>query len=391
MTLQIGIHDIAIATGHYALDLALLAPVHGVDFDKFRVGLGQEVQTVVAPDEDIVTLGAAAAQQILARHGSEGIHTILFATESGIDASKAAAVYVQDLLGLPSTVRAVELKQACYGGTAALQLAAALVARDPGGRVLVIASDIAAYDLDSSGESTQGAAAVAMLVSAEPAVAVLDPVSGVFTSNVMDFWRPTYRSTPRVDGKLSISVYLDAVEHAWKDYEAKGGHSFTEFAAFCYHQPFTRMAYKAHTRLLEINGCAATPPRLEADLATTTHYNRRIGNSYTASLYVGLVSSLDHGEDLTGRPVAMLSYGSGCVAEFFSVTPVAGYRDQLRADANRSLLAAREPITYDGYRQLRMRARNGSDGDVAFDTVTTGRFRLSGVSDDKRIYLSLAR
>lgn len=391
MNTPIGIHDIAFATGHYAMDLAELAPVHGVEVDKYRVGLGQDVQTVAAPDEDIVTLAAAAAQQILHRHGPHGINTILLATETGIDASKAAAVYLQDLLNLPSAVRAVELKQACYGATAALQLAAALVARDNAKRVLVIASDIASYDLDSSGESTQGAAAVAMLVAADPAVAVLDPVSGLHTANVMDFWRPNYRATPRVDGKLSINVYLDAVEHAWKDYESGGGQPYTEFAAFCYHQPFTRMAYKAHTRLLEINGCPVTPERLDADLAVTTHYNRRIGNSYTASLYLGLLSTLDHAADLTGKPVAMLSYGSGCVAEFFSVTPVPGYSDQLRADANRDVLAAREPIGYESYRRLREQARTGADGDVDFAAVTRSGFRISGIADDKRIYTPPAR
>ncbi|MFI1919803.1 hydroxymethylglutaryl-CoA synthase [Nocardia sp. NPDC020380] len=391
MTQHIGIHDIAFATGHYALDLADLARVHGVAVDKFRIGLGQQVQTVAAPDEDIVTLATAAGQQILARHGSDGIQTILLATESGIDASKAAAIYVQDLLGLPNAVRAVELKQACYGGTAALHLAAALVARDPNQRVLVIASDVAAYDLDSGGEATQGAAAVAMLVTADPAVAVLDPVSGLFTSNVMDFWRPTYRSTPRVDGKLSVAIYLDAVEHAWKDYEARGGHRYTDFGAFCYHQPFTRMAYKAHSRLLEINGCAATPQQLDADLLATTHYNRMIGNSYTASLYLGLMSLLDHTDDLTGKPVAMLSYGSGCVAEFFSVTPVSGYREHLRAEANRAALADRRPISYDRYRALRESAQTGAGGDVEFDAVTTSGFRLSAVTDDKRIYQPVAR
>ncbi|MGX1810655.1 hydroxymethylglutaryl-CoA synthase [Nocardia sp. NPDC055321] len=391
MTARIGIHDIAFATGHYAMDLAELAAAHGVEVNKYRIGLGQDIQTVVAPDEDIVTLAATAARQLIERHGTEGIHTILLATESGIDASKAAAVYVQDLLGLPAAVRAVEVKQACYGGTAALQFAAALVARDPSRRVLVIASDIAAYDLDSAGESTQGAAAVALLVAADPAIAVLDPVSGLYTANVMDFWRPNYRATPRVDGKLSISVYLDAVEHAWKDYEAQGGHAYAEFAAFCYHQPFTRMAYKAHTRLLEINGRVATSEVVAADLADTTHYNRVIGNSYTASLYLGWLSLLDHAADLTGKPVAMLSYGSGCVSEFFSLTAVPGYRDHLRGPANRAALTAREPIDYARYRALREAARTGSDGDVEFDAVTAGAFRFAAVVDDKRDYRALAR
>lgn len=382
----IGIHDIALATGHYAMDLAELARHSGVDVDKYYIGLGQTTQTVPASDEDVVTLAAAAAAQIVARHGVEGIRTILFATESGIDQSKSAAVYVQDLLGLPAATRAVELKQACYGGTSALQLAAGIVARDPQQRVLVIASDIATYDLDSGGEATQGAAAVAMLVSADPNVAVLEEIVGLYTANVQDFWRPNYRSTPLVDGKLSVGVYLEAVEQAWKDYESRGGREFSEFAGFCYHQPFTKMAYKAHTRLLEMKGVEAGTARMDADLAPTTVYNRAIGNSYTASLFVGFMSLLDHSGDLAGKSVALFSYGSGCVAELFSVTMVPGYREHLRTVDNRAAITAREPISYEKYRALRDFALPEDGSDLMLDASSRNGFRLMGVAGHSRIY-----
>ncbi|MBB5912151.1 hydroxymethylglutaryl-CoA synthase [Nocardia transvalensis] len=386
MTVPIGIHDIALATGHYAMDLAELARHNGVDVNKYYIGLGQTSQTVTATDEDIVTMAATAARQIVARHGVDGIRTVLFATETGIDQSKSAAVYVQDLIGLPAATRSVELKQACYGGASALQLAAGIVARDPEQRVLVIASDIATYDLDSGGEATQGAAAVAMLVSADPEIAVLDETVGLYTANVQDFWRPNYRSTPLVDGKLSIGAYLEAVEQAWKDYEARGGSGVGDFAGFCYHQPFTKMAHKAHTRLLELKGIEATAARLHADLAPTTIYNRAIGNSYTASLFVGFVSLLDHSDDLAGRSVAMFSYGSGCVAELFSVTPVSGYREHLRTAGNRASIADREPISYERYRALRDFALPQDGTDLALAVASRGPFRLSSVSGHSRIY-----
>ncbi|WP_280465113.1 hydroxymethylglutaryl-CoA synthase [Nocardia brasiliensis] len=386
MTVPIGIHDIALATGHYAMDLAELARHNGVDVNKYYIGLGQTSQTVPATDEDIVTMAAAAAKQIVAKHGVEGIRTILFATETGIDQSKAAAVYVQDLIGLPAATRAVELKQACYGGTSALQLAAGIVARDPEQRVLVIASDIAKYDVDSGGESTQGAAAVAMLVSAHPDLAILDETVGLYTANVQDFWRPNYRSTPLVDGKLSVGAYLEAVEQAWKDYEARGGRGVTEFAGFCYHQPFTKMAYKAHTRLLELKGIEASTARLYADLAPTTIYNRAIGNSYTASLFVGLVSLLDHSEDLDGKSVALFSYGSGCVAELFSVTMVPGYRKHLRTADNRAAIARREPISYEKYRALRNVALPEDGTELVLDETSSSPFRLTAIAGHSRIY-----
>lgn len=387
MSPPIGIHDIAMATGHYAMDLAELAAQHGVDVGKYYVGLGQRAQTVPSAGEDIVTMAAAAASQIVDRHGADGIRTVLLATETGVDQSKSAAIYVQDLLGLPASTRAVELKQACYAGTSALQFAAGIVARDPAQRVLVIASDIAKYDLGSGGEATQGAGAVAMLVAAEPDIAVLDPVSGLHTVNVQDFWRPNYRDTPLVDGKLSVAAYLEAVERAWKDYETRGGRSIPEFSGFCYHQPFTRMAYKAHARLLQINGIEPREERLDADLRDTAVYNSVIGNSYTASVYLGLVSLLDHAAGLDGAPVAMFSYGSGCVAEFFSVTVADGYRRHLRSAENQAVIAGREPIAYDRYRAFRGVALP-EDGSELRLPASGGPFRLAAVAGHSRVYES---
>jgi hydroxymethylglutaryl-CoA synthase len=46
--------------------------------------------SVLAEDEDIVTMGAAAAKPLLERNGTDGVRTLLFATESGVDQSKAA-------------------------------------------------------------------------------------------------------------------------------------------------------------------------------------------------------------------------------------------------------------------------------------------------------------
>ncbi|MAM54275.1 MAG: hydroxymethylglutaryl-CoA synthase, partial [Microbacterium sp.] len=57
----IGIHDLAVATGSRVLDLADLARATGVEPAKFHKGLGQDQMSVPGPDEDIVTMGAAAA------------------------------------------------------------------------------------------------------------------------------------------------------------------------------------------------------------------------------------------------------------------------------------------------------------------------------------------
>jgi hydroxymethylglutaryl-CoA synthase len=382
----IGIHDLSFSTTKFVLTHAALAAHNGTDVGKYHAGIGQRSMSVPAADEDIVTMAAAAVAPIIARHGADRIRTIVFATETSIDQSKAAGIHVHSLLGLPSATRVVELKQACYGATAALQFAIGLVHRDRSQQVLVIASDVSKYELDEPGEATQGAAAVAMLVSADPALVRIENPSGVFTADIMDFWRPNYLATALVDGQESISAYLQAVEGAWKDYAEQGGRALDEFDAFCYHQPFTKMAYKAHRHLLHHCGNDIDEGEITRAIGHTTAYNADIGNSYTASTYLGLAALLDNADDLTHQVIGFLSYGSGSVAEFFAGTVVPGYRSHLRSAMHRDAITRRQDIDYARYRELHEHSFPVDGGDYPVPRETSGPYRLAALSGHKRIY-----
>lgn len=69
---------------------------------------------------------------------------VITATESGLDFGKSLSTYIHAHLGLSRRCRLFEVKQACYGGTAALQMAANFVAAQvsPGAKALVIATAI---------------------------------------------------------------------------------------------------------------------------------------------------------------------------------------------------------------------------------------------------------
>ncbi len=389
--MQIGIDDLAFATADRYLDLANLAPVHGVDVAKFVVGLGQERMSVCPPDEDVVTLAATAALPLVQGRDTSAIRTVLLATESGIDQSKSAGVYVHHLLGLHAACRVVELKQACYSGTSALQMALALVARNPEQQVLVICSDVARYEIGSSGEPTQGCGAVAMLITANPRLVAIEPASGLNTTDVMDFWRPNYRSTAVVDGRLSIRAYLDSLTASWQDYQAQGGHAFADFDAFCYHQPFTKMAAKAHAHLARTVGAPRDGGVTDAQIADSLRYNRVIGNSYTASMYIGLASVLDHAEqDLAGARIGFFSYGSGAVGELFAGVVQPGYREHLRTAAHRQLLADRIEVDHAEYLRLSVQVSPVDGGDHPVEAVTRGPFRLAAVTGHQRVYARTA-
>ncbi len=111
--MKVGIDQISFYTSQYFLDLKTLAEARGVDPEKFYTGIGQEKMSIPPPDEDIVTMAAGAANRLKELGALEGIEALLFATESGIDQSKAAGMFVHGLLGLPERCRVVELKQAC--------------------------------------------------------------------------------------------------------------------------------------------------------------------------------------------------------------------------------------------------------------------------------------
>ena len=397
-TAPIGIDYIELATSHHVVRLDVFAEANGTDPAKFHLGLGQDEFSFPAPDEDVVTMAAAAAAPIIERSGTEGIRTMLFATESGIDQSKAAGMAVHSLLDLPSQMRVVEVKEACYSATAALQAAVGIVTRSPGQRVLVIASDVARYELDTPGEPTQGAGAVAMLVSADPKLLEIEPVSGLNSADVDDFWRPNDSTTAIVDGALSVTAYLDALTGAWSDLAAQGGPAMADIDRVLYHQPFTKMAKKAQVHLAGLtgedldteivagaaDGSASTGPR-DTGLATSTLYNRRLGNSYTASLYAGLCSLLDHDEDLAGKRIGLFSYGSGSVGEFFTARVVPGYEQHSRRQAVTEALDARVPLSIDAYRALHAAELSSAD-DVSTPKVTAGPFRFTGIKGRARLY-----
>ncbi|MGB0662846.1 MAG: hydroxymethylglutaryl-CoA synthase [Pontibacterium sp.] len=388
--MSVGIDEISFYTANFYLDLRTLAKVQETDPEKYYTGIGQEKMSMAAPDEDVVTMAANAAYPLIERVGTDAVSTLMFATETGIDQSKAAGIYVHKLLNLGSNCRVVELKQACYSATAAIQMACALVARQPEKKVLVIASDVARYDLDTAGEATQGCGAVAMLITAKPRLLEIDPEVGNHTEDVMDFWRPNYRSTALVDGKYSTKIYLKSLKKAWENFREVSSLAFNDFGYFCYHLPFSRMAEKAHTHLSRVNKAGLTAEQVGEQVEDTLHYNRIIGNSYTASIYISLTSLLENcRENLGGKKIGFFSYGSGCVSEFFSGTVVAGYEKFLHRELHQSMLSARKEVSFEEYLAL-YKHTVPTDGLVhSFANKTTGKFRLAGIHEHKREYVAV--
>ncbi|SDQ95097.1 hydroxymethylglutaryl-CoA synthase [Virgibacillus subterraneus] len=387
--MKIGIDKIGFYAPHLYVDMNKLAVSRNVEPEKFTIGIGQEKMSIPPITQDPVTLAANAALEILDAKDKETIDFVIFGTESGIDSSKSAGVYVHDLLGLNPYARVIEVKQACYGATAGLQMAKGHIALNPESKVLVLGSDIARYGLDTPGEATQGAGAVAIVVSADPNIMALEDQSVYFTSDIMDFWRPVYSDKAFVDGKLSNEQYISFFSKVWEQYKTKTGLKLNDFEAICFHLPYTKMGLKALRTVLD-EGTEDVKERLVANYKISTSYNRNVGNIYTASLYLSFLSLLEQKDDLAaGSRIGLFSYGSGAVGEFFTGILQPNYREHLYAGNHNDLFSARKEVTVSEYEEIFQQTLPTDGSTINLDINNDpASICLSGLKDNKRQYVN---
>jgi len=389
--MKIGIESINFYTSNYFLDLKHLAEDRDVPVSKFYHGIGQEKMAAPPPDEDVITLAANAAYKATSSVDKEKIDTVIFATESGIDQSKSGGIYVHQMLQLGKNCRVIEVKQACYSASAGIQLSIPYLMLHPDRKVLIVASDIARYGIGSAGEPTQGAGAVAMVLSAQPNIVAFDTETGIFTEDVMDFWRPNYTDEAFVDGKFSIKMYIKALMESWDQYSDRSGRGFADFYRFCYHLPFSRMGEKAHLHLAKHAGKQElNNDFIMSQINDSLVYNKIIGNTYAASIYIGLISLLENSsEDLTDKRIGFFSYGSGCVGEYFSGQVLPGYKKYLEDGTRAKFLNNRTELSYEKYKEFYSYTIPDDGGDHRTPKNETGLFRFAGISAHKRLYQRL--
>lgn len=382
--MRIGIDRMAFATTNDYLDLVELAKERGVDPNKFTIGIGQDLQAVVPPTQDIVTLGATAAKKLLTPELEKNISTVIVATESGIDNSKASAIYIKHLLGLSDFTRTVEMKEACYSATAAIQFAKGIVALNPQETVLVIAADIARYGLNTPGEVTQGAGAVAMLISRNPHILTLEDTTVAYSKDIMDFWRPLYATDALVDGKYSTNVYIEFFLQTFTRYQQLTGRELADFAALTFHMPFTKMGKKGLEGLLKDRNDEVAQ-RLRTQLTASQLFSRQVGNLYTGSLYLSLMSLLQNSDLRAGSRIGLFSYGSGAEGEFYTGILEDGYEHYMNNIQEE--LKHRHQVSVAEYEKLFSSQLGMNDRDIEFDVTNDPLpFVLKGQKDHQRIY-----
>ncbi|MBU6399102.1 MAG: 3-hydroxy-3-methylglutaryl-ACP synthase [Verrucomicrobia bacterium] len=369
--MEVGIEAINAYCAQAYIEVRTLFEGRGLDLSRFD-NLMMEKKAVGLPCEDPITHAVNAAKPMLDQmpeRDRDRIELVITATESGVDFAKSVSAFAHRYLGLNRNCRLFEIKQACYAGTAALQMAANFIrsGASPGAKALVLATDVIMIgppEVDAEGaekfsyaEPSGGVAGVAMLVGDHPSVLELDfGANGYFSYEVCDVFRP--RTQGEVgDPDLSLLSYLDCAEGAFRAYAAKvdGADYQTTFDYLAFHTPFAGMVKGAHRKAMRVFK-QATTEAIEADfrrrVLPSLQYCMEVGGAYSATLYLALASLLDHAEISQDRRVGLFSYGSGCSSEFFSgvVTP-AGQAQVRRMGIGRAL-AQRLALSMEQYERL---------------------------------------
>lgn len=239
----------------------------GTDWDKIDSVVGAGFR-LLAPRQSVYTMAANAVLRLIRNYAvdTSRVRYLALGTESSTDNS-AGAIIVKGMvdqalrsLDLPPLARNCEVpefKHACLGGIYALKGALRFLSTDGGdGVAIVVCSDKALYERGSSGEPTQGAGAVAMLLEPAPRLASIDLRHAGVASEYrgIDFRKPlTARlnghaeslDIPVYNGRYSTNCYVDAVYRALNDLYARrqlapGGYLRSVVAVFM-HRPYQRM------------------------------------------------------------------------------------------------------------------------------------------------------
>ncbi|WP_353146749.1 hydroxymethylglutaryl-CoA synthase [Chryseobacterium sp.] len=364
------------AAGYYVpglyLEINELAEKRGIEPAKLEKGLGLHKMGLADVHEDAATFAAEALLKLIKDYAinPKEIARVYLGTESALDAAKPTASYaiqmVEKVLEKEFGERCfkncdmVDMTFACVGGVDALHNSLDFVRVNPDKKAVVIASDYAKYELASSGEYTQGGGAVALLVSSQPDLLEIENHWGVASESVFDFFKPRrqykkedlngapeaypdkieiFTDEPVFDGQYSNQCYQDRIREAYDHYKEITGKvkPYENWKYLIFHLPYAFHGKRVFTEIYSLeNGLPYGTPDEQKAVAKSENYlqliqhkiektqraSSEIGNMYTASIFMALLSGLqtsfNENEELTGTEIGFFGYGSGSKSKVFS-------------------------------------------------------------------------
>lgn len=383
--MKIGIDAIAFDVAKIHLPIKTLAKARNIEPEKLEKGLGLLQMTLPDMHQDTVVFGANALTKLILDNkiNLAEIARIYVGTESAIDSSKPISSFLIALMEQKfgenrlSECDVVDFTFACIGGVDALQNCVDFVMANPTKKAIVVTTDFAKYDLNSTGEYTQGAGALAMLITVNPKIIAFKNQWATSTKGVYDFFKPyrtiskqeitgnttneawfdnleseieIHKDQPVFDGQYSNQCYMDRTREAYFSFKKIKNSTETVYASWesiVMHLPY---AFQGRRMLTEIYALDFPTPILLGDQTDSDYQNKLkeiskspeyqefvtqklqpaelasslIGNLYTGSIFMGLLSTLAHFYDskkeIKGNFFGFLAYGSGSKSKVFEGT-----------------------------------------------------------------------
>ncbi|KAK1384917.1 Hydroxymethylglutaryl-CoA synthase [Heracleum sosnowskyi] len=339
----------------------------GASKGKYTIGLGQDCMGFCTEVEDVISMSLTVVTSLLEKYKIDPtqIGRLEVGSETVIDKSKSIKTFVMQAFEEcgNTDIEGVDSTNACYGGTAALFNCVNWIESSSwdGRYGLVVCTDSAVY-AEGPARPTGGAAAIAMLIGPDAPIAFESKFRGSHMSHAYDFYKPNLASEyPVVDGKLSQTCYLMALDSCYRrychKYEKLEGKQFSmdDADSFVFHSPYNKLVQKSFARLmfndflrnassvdestkeklapfatligdesyasrdLEKATQQVAKSQYDVKVQPSTLVPKQVGNMYTASLYAALASLIHNKHStLDGKRVVMFSYGSGLSATMFS-------------------------------------------------------------------------
>jgi hydroxymethylglutaryl-CoA synthase len=445
---KVGIDSISYYVPSLYVDIEELAEKRNISAEKLKNGLGLKKMATPDYDEDAASIAANSLFRLITENNinPKEIGRVYLGTESGVDSSKPTSSYVVEILeevfkdkyGERCFMNCdiVDLTFACAGAVDALQNCCDWVRNGNNRKAVVIASDIAKYELNSTGEYTQGAGSVSMLICKEPSIISFNGSWGVSSKGIGDFFKPrrqynkanilieaakilnkevskqeaeellekskskfwsdtndiieVHKEEPIFEGQFSNESYKERVYEAIEDFNNQNeSNILKDWENIIFHLPYAyhgrRMITDKWIEWMGKNGDSELiysevgDPKSNLDkdwikkvskssmyknfvdhkIAPGEKASSEIGNMYTASIFMSLISSLvealSNGNEFTNKKIGFISYGSGSKAKVFEGTVQTNWKDKIESIKLFQSLDLRKKISIDIYEKLHKR------------------------------------
>ena len=419
--MKVGIEAIQFDVPKLYLPIDVLAKNRNIEPEKLTKGLGLQKMSFLDVNQDIITLGSNALYKLIQQENlnPSEIARIYVGTESSVDNSKPVASYilqvVEQKIGINSfqNCDVVDFTFACIGAVDALQNCVDYIRLNPSKKAIVISTDNAKYDLNSTGEYTQGAGAIAMLVTSNPSIISFSSETGVSTSGVFDFFKPKVsiqktdvtnnshnedwfgvleteititKEQPVFDGQYSNTCYINRISDAYNHYKKESHQNdivFNNWDLIFMHLPycfqgrrtFIEIFANENPTLLENQQGENEKDKMRA-LSKSEEYltlvNQKIkpteiasgdvGNIYTGSIFLGFLSALYYNLKenvaLTNKKTGFIAYGSGSKSKVFEGTIEENWQSKIEKTNLFEILDKRTAIDFETYEKLHKKEQN---------------------------------